>query len=275
MSENLIVPRGKLRRLLSSASFDKDDFLRELARGRASDERLILSNESLSGSFWNTSDVETVATNLASSFPKARVIIILREQMSYLRSVYAFCVTKGRHMPRFGRFVEDNLDDLTRRLAYDRLVEIYHERFSRTNVLVIPYEKLSSDPSGFLNDIKRFCAMELVHDAPKVRMNASIQDTKVLETIRRINRVTHPLVDFENGVKALFDTRNRSLRRQWEHVSVQALVNRVAESFPQREEHRFLIPDAVESILVGAIRESNHRAASLLDWSPSAYGYLV
>ena len=275
MTKNLVIPRGKLRKALSSETFSSDEFLDDIAIGLEDDEGLILSHESLSGRFWDTSDVDIVATNLASCFPAGRVIIVLREQLSYLRSVYAFCITRGRRMPEFGRFVEENLEGLTRRFAYDRLIELYHERFPKSNVLVIPYEKLSHDPSGFLNEIMTFCAMELIHETPRERKNASIREREVLETIRRINRVTHGLIYVENGVKALLGSGNRSLRRPWEHMTFQSVINRVAGYLPRPEMTDFAIPAAIEPALIRAIRESNGRAASLLEWAPADYGYLT
>ncbi len=123
-------------------------------------ELTILSHEELSGHphGYNTIDPFVVTSNLKQAFPSAKFIIIIRNQFSYLVSLYTFRVAiKGMETRRLERFLsEEGSRGLFEKLEYDRIVEHYFSLFGQKNVLVLPMELLKANAPAFNNAITEF-----------------------------------------------------------------------------------------------------------------------
>jgi len=137
--------------------------LHELADASCRTGRIpVLSCEALSGNphtggWWSG----LVADRLAEALPQARILIVVRRQAEMLASTWRQFVLRGgtRSAPRYLR------EDPQRRLLpgfrfghfeYDRLVEAYQGRFGPAQVKVLAFERLRSDPEGFVAEIVRF-----------------------------------------------------------------------------------------------------------------------
>jgi hypothetical protein len=123
----------------------------------------VVSHERLSGNpHAGAHDAGPICDRLAAVFPGARVLIVIREQVSMVVSNYkqyvkvggpaslagyVAPVRKGRdRVPRF---------DL-RQFEYDAFVERYRQAFGPSSVLVLPFEQLRRDREGFATAIARF-----------------------------------------------------------------------------------------------------------------------
>ena len=151
----------------------------------------ILSHEELSGHPHGYDNICPFATarNLKRAFPKARVLIIVRNQWDYLASIYAFRVLRVGHESRsFERFVnEEGAKGMFNHLEYHRLVEYYHRLFGADHVLVLPMELLSKSPEEFCSQIRTFMhlpAGEINRQGP---INATTKSTFILTCWRPIN----------------------------------------------------------------------------------------
>ncbi len=106
-------------------------------------------------------DSKIIADRLAAAFPNARVLVVIREQTSMLVSVYKEYIREGGAAtfrqyitappgrPRVPLFRFDFWE-------YHRLVGYYQNLFGATNVLVLPYELLQTQPETFLGRIGEF-----------------------------------------------------------------------------------------------------------------------
>lgn len=158
--------RRVLDQVQSSAGFDPDvlhEYVRaEIARtyGRTTYPLTILSHEELSGHphGHHRVDPAAVAANLKEAFPGAGIILVIRDQFAYLRSLYAFRVAiqglETRTPEQF--FREEGRLGLFDKLEYDRLVEVYTARFGTENLLVVPVELLRENPAAFNRAITGF-----------------------------------------------------------------------------------------------------------------------
>jgi hypothetical protein len=104
-------------------------------------------------------DSREIADRLALVFPNARVLVVIREQQSIIRSWYAQYVRDGGVLS-LARFL-DPLEPALVRVPqfsfafyeFDRLVGYYRKVFSAEAVLVLPFELLRSDPRLFVSRI--------------------------------------------------------------------------------------------------------------------------
>ena len=108
-------------------------------------------------------DSQLIADRLHRMVPRARVLIVIREQKSFLRSMYSQYVTDGGDLP-LSRFLNPPEPHLNRVpgwdfdfLAYHRLIGYYRKLFGPERVLVLPFELLTREPRRFITDILRFC----------------------------------------------------------------------------------------------------------------------
>lgn len=129
-----------------------------LPREQASRLVPVVTSEALVGNmFCGGFDAELLAQRLATCFPQAKILIVIREQRQMIRSLYSTAVAWG--VPHtIEDFLTPRGENLSPQfncefLMYDSLVAHYQRIFSKDRVAVIPYELFKSDPSAFLKKI--------------------------------------------------------------------------------------------------------------------------
>jgi hypothetical protein len=127
------------------------------------DLSFVLSHERLSGYPPSGGyDRMLIAQRLAETFPGSRVLIIIREQKSLIRSLYSQFITDGGDLS-LARFLESPEPQLGRMpgfrsevYEFDLLISYYQGLFGRERVLVLPFEMMVQDIGEFLNRISVF-----------------------------------------------------------------------------------------------------------------------
>lgn len=240
-------------------------------RARAAGRTVALSHERFSG--YPSSggrDRGLIAERLATVFPDARILIIVREQRSLIRSMYSQHVTDGG-VESVARFLRTPEPGLVRKPSFglacyefDLLVGAYQRLFGRDRVLVLPVEMLAADPAGFAGAITGFCG----HPAPP------------LETVERANtarpllmqQVQRPLnfLFYHNELSpgALvhvprFHKRYARTRRAFELLSPRWLEKRLDRRLRR----------SIEAFVGNHYAASNARTEQLIGRSLAEYGY--
>jgi hypothetical protein len=120
----------------------------------------VLSHEELSGHPHGYKSISPfiIASNLKACFPNAKILIIIRNQLDYLTSLYSFRVAiKGRETRSFSQFLEEEGNKgLFEHLEYDRLIEHHQELFGKENVAILPVELLKSNHDEFFANLFSF-----------------------------------------------------------------------------------------------------------------------
>lgn len=127
---------------------------------------LVLSGEQLSGNPHSSGlDTPVIAKRLKKVFPSARILIIIREQKTFLLSNYFQYLNAGG-VHNLQKYL--NLEyDMKRpffsphHINYLPLVEMYMKLFSPKNVLVLPYELFKESPRQFINQIGDFVGKKI------------------------------------------------------------------------------------------------------------------
>lgn len=123
----------------------------------------VLSHERLSGYPASGGyDSRLMADRVAEVFPEARILIVIREQLSLIRSVYGQVIADGG-CASLRSFLYTGRSPLARvppfRLGFyefDKIIAYYQQRFGVDNVLAIPYELLRDNHEEFVNRIGAF-----------------------------------------------------------------------------------------------------------------------
>jgi hypothetical protein len=152
---------------------------------------LLLSNEGISGTLWDTRDTGLRnATRVHGLMPAARIVLVVRRQDEMLRSIHAQYVNEGGTRP-LREFVEGGVEGCRfslHHLEYHRLAGRYVELFGQDRVWVVPYEHLRAQRDQFLEGLCEFLGAELTVDVSRARLNHSLSPPS-LWLLRMWNRL--------------------------------------------------------------------------------------
>ena len=152
----------------------------------------MISAERLSGHpFSGGYDSFIIAERIYSCFPKAKIIIVVRNQIDMLRSIYQQLVKEG-YLGNFTDFIKSKRWKGTTFsmdfLEYDLLISKYIELFSEKNVLILVYEDLRKNQQMYLNSISSFLNIEGIdYRSNDDRVNKSLKNTQI-RAMRLINQ---------------------------------------------------------------------------------------
>ena len=177
---------------IAAKKYNKGEMLRFIKTNAPTKwSNLVVSQESLSGHkegnpIWNPFNI---ADNLKETFPKGKVLIVVRNQFDYTLSLYAFRVyNKGiERRSLLGYLNKYAYPGLIEKLQYDKLVSYYFQVFGKKKVLVLPYELLRVDGERFLDQIAKFANVEKKKIELSARINASTKNYYIIEISRIIN----------------------------------------------------------------------------------------
>ncbi|OOZ39521.1 hypothetical protein BOW53_11475 [Solemya pervernicosa gill symbiont] len=123
-----------------------------------------------------------IAENIARTYPGAKIVVVIREQISWAISRYKMNYRGGKTSAGIDELMAEPLE------GYDVMVERYQRLFGRENVLVMPLEMMREDRDGFVNQITRFIGEEQRVDAPDLAVNAAPELLRTVEYERLKNR---------------------------------------------------------------------------------------
>lgn len=148
----------------------------------------VVSNERLCGHPYSGGyDSQLIADRILETLPDARVLIVIREQVASIASIYLQYLKEGGARP-LEAFLEPPAIDRSRPrfdidyYCYDRLIGYYVEEFGTSNVLVLPYEMFQSNAQQFLDSIAEYAGVSLAGDLPVARRHNESHGAATLAT---------------------------------------------------------------------------------------------
>jgi hypothetical protein len=271
--------QSDLTRILVSPhdlEFDAEDARRRLAEARTHDALPgvvdVASLERLSGNPHSGGyDSRAIADRVHASFPDAQVLMVIREQSGMIASSYKQYVRVGGSLPlsaylggdhRGARVPQFRLSHF----AYDRLIAHYQALFGSDRVLVLAYEHLAVDPTGFLAAIAEFAHADVRGEVRTDTVHRS-QSGAAVALKRRLN-----LFLVRDSVNPAAPVRSDRVR-----LGVLSLTNSLDRRLPQRlrdaSERR--LRTQVAAAIDGRFEESNRRTAALTGLDLASLGYRV
>jgi hypothetical protein len=269
--------------------FDPDQARRAFAKptARARDAGLVpvLTTENLVGHPTSGGyNRKEAADRLASVFPDARILVVIREQRAMIVSSYKQYVRKGgaARPERYVRPVKRqglkeplfNLDYF----LYDELIAYYRGLFGENSVLALPYELFAADPYDFTRRIVEFAGANAgdraLADLDYGERENPSSSALGLGVIRPLNgllvgyRGEPPAVSLPGGLQR----RVRPGRRIREQL-LPLLDRRLPGRRKAAAERR--LRDAVGEAIGEHYAESNGRTAGMIGFDLASYGYQV
>jgi hypothetical protein len=228
----------------------------------------VLSNEILTGDqikerYWG----KIVADRIFSTFAKAKILVIIREQKSMILSSYREHVMQGG-TEKLDRFIgtgheKSGFGTICRLdfLEYDLLISYYQKLFGSENLLVLPFELLKNNRQAFLQQILDFVGIKEIKNYSEQPQNIGY-NSLTIEFRRRLNFVVEP---------AYFGSKSPPVT--WR---VAQKLSRVVERVIPSKAHESLekqwkqfIKDRTER----AFNESNQRTCQLIGIDLAKFGY--
>lgn len=114
-----------------------------------------LSGKTDGGGFYS----KDVAHRLHNVFPNSKILIVIREQESFLLSNYFQYLSMGGlfSLKKYLNLSFDTIPHFNPHfINYNHLVREYYNLFGKQNVLVLPYEMFKSSPKTFVNKLAQF-----------------------------------------------------------------------------------------------------------------------
>lgn len=229
----------------------------------------VLSHERLSGNPHSGGyDSKTIAERLAATFPDARVLVVLREQVSMLVSLYKQYVKRGG-AASFERYVgappaRGPLPAFRHDfLEYHHLVGYYQDLFGAANVLALTYELLRKNPAAFLGRLGDF--LEVPATNARARLENVSPSAFSLDLKRHANRYFVRDATNPTPPLAIANANERLLRLCLETDA------RVPGKIRERHEREWR--ERAEREIGGRYATSNALTAQLIDTNLAELGY--
>lgn len=153
----------------------------------------VISAERLSGHPYSGGyDSYLIAERICRCFPDSKIIIVIRNQLDMLISMYQQLVREG-YLGTFKNFINSkhwkgtsfSLDFL----EYDLIVKKYQSMFTDDRVLVLLYEDMRADLVRYVGQISKFLGVDdyAVETGKKDRVNVSLRPNNI-RAIRLVNQ---------------------------------------------------------------------------------------
>lgn len=230
---------------------------------------LTLSHERLSGNAHSGHyDALDIADRLRGLLPMARILIVIREQITMISSIYKQYVRIGGvrsfahySMPgRDGRIPFFNW----RSYEYDLLIDYYRSLFGKSQVHILLFEDLQRDPEGFFRSIADIAGVDFPKGFdPRRVVNPGIPD-RLVEYQRRLNFFT-PTVP-SSSVRDPNPLQTPALR--W----LASVALRLCPGNGRYSEKSLLLQE-VAALVGNRYRPSNLRLSRLLGRDLASLGY--
>jgi hypothetical protein len=240
---------------------------------------LLISHEDFSGSVSGskTQKKYLISERLATAFSNAKVIVVVRRQRDWLKSLYGFRVSlsKKHEVRSFEDFlikrkITENAFD---KLQYDKLVGLYVKHFGRSNLLVLPYESIRKDWAGFQRAVCSFIGVSkvIMFKGTGPIVLASPKNVKIINQMRRWNSGFQKL---RRSTKLLGRSGPKTgAALDAAYSTVKKWLIPILEKYHGRNSEPLQIPTDIEERLQKIIPESNCRLNRMVDIDLAMYEY--
>lgn len=129
----------------------------------------VLSHERLSGNPHSGGfDSKIIANRLKNVFPDAKILIVIREQKSFILSNYMQYLSIGGYKS-ISEYLQTDYDGKipffsAEHIRYYPLIQYYQQLFGTEKVLVLPYEMFKLTPEAFVEKLSQFVGKSIMFD---------------------------------------------------------------------------------------------------------------
>lgn len=233
----------------------------------------VISNERLSGNPHSGGyDASIILERIHNCFPSAKILIIIREQKSWILSNYFQYLTVGGNHS-LDKYLNRTYDNKRpgfspHSLDYHYLIEKYKSNFGNENVLVLPYEMLRSSNQLFFERIGKLVNKDI--DLENLNFDAEYNTAKnqyVNYKLRSLNPFIRP-----SSMNNHFRYSNPTTK--FFAKSTKRLLNKM---IPQRLNDQIIkqLEMDIENWSQARFEKSNELTSKLIETDLRGFGYTM
>ena len=231
----------------------------------------LISHESLhSGPEWFGMDVVGRAYRMKHVFPRARIIIGIRNQLDYIESNYKEYVFLGGKLGFKEFFYESFACNccLLPKLQYDKVISLYRKLFGDDNIHVYLQEELKSDHDETLDELMEFLGVTTSFKPKQEKVNIGLNNFSTC-LLRVLNRVL--AYDFtEQYYRRFMGKANLNEYIRWRAGHLLRLLAQVL--FKKGKKRRLMKKAEIQNI-TDYFSESNKTLSEMLNKNLKRLGY--
>lgn len=201
---------------------------------------------------------DVIASNLKRVYPEARIIIVVRNPMTWFESRYKMLYRGYQTSLPPEAFVREPIE------GYAEAIEKYQALFGAENLLVVPFELLLRDRAGFVAKILDFMGVTKAVDIPAAAENRGVEMRWEVEFERSKKRLRQRL----QGAGPLTKPLYALARTGYELVTKPSLRRRLGD-----ERFRVGLGGETGKALRDHFAAGNRRVESLTGLDLAAFGY--
>jgi hypothetical protein len=230
---------------------------------------IVFSNERLSGIPHSAGyDSKIISERLKNIFPDAKILIVVREQKSFILSSYFQYLSQGASVSLYeyvytrGPLIKPYFSP--GHINYVPLITEYIKLFGEKNVLVLPYELFRESPQKFVAELGIFVdrKIEISPDKFKKRINTK-ENYFTNYHLRKLHRYL------------ALTSNNRSIIVKCIRYLVGIFIKVVQFLVPEKMDHRLLknLKKEIEIFCGQKYLMSNKELSKIINKDLSVYGY--
>ncbi|PLX21806.1 hypothetical protein C0584_01740 [Candidatus Parcubacteria bacterium] len=237
-------------------------------------KKIVISQESLSGHPHGHNapiGFNKIADALKENFPNAKILIIIRNQFEYIKSVYSYSTaTEGMLSCNFENYLNKIGDNyLFPKLQYNILIEYYIKYFGKDRVLVVPMEMIKNK-TEFNNKLMNFFGVSSLPFVNSKKVNTSTKNLCIINFWRPFNYFLKKAVSLLVVLGLIQKEKIRAVKNFYYRFKIISL--------PILEKIFFLsgdlkIPKEREKKLSTIFSKSNKDTENLIDIDLNKYDY--
>ncbi len=252
-------------RYINELEFDPDKFRNETDDILNSKKPVVISIESLSGDVFKRGfNTARNCRYLKELFPRAKILITVREQTTMIDSLYRQYVNQGG-TATFGKFIKlpppKPVSFDPGYLSFDRIIQLYSGEFGNDHVKVALYEQLRQAPADFLKDVTDFIG---------VKEPSSFEKSQAVN--RSLGGFGLGLLRFSNYfLMSPMQPSNVIPGKAWHPLLRKFLQN----NFPASRNKKFVLTPKDLQYFKNYYRESNRKLQNLTGLDVARFGYPI
>lgn len=274
-SKFVVIPRKKyLKEILKKNG--NVELIRQLLPKCVNNENdgspIIISNEIFAGKdFWSIDGATDTADNLYKAFPDAKILILLREQRSYIESAYKYAINNGGYLLEIDKFSSLNKEQIIKKLQYSEFIKLYVNLFGKDNVCVLPYEMLKNNENEFRHKLTGFTGFEYLTDGVSSIKNRSPENWGGINFTRKCNYLLRYVARIERKINN--QVNHNHVRDKKTDIKYYKKIRLIFGKVFYKE-NEYVLPEYMDKQSIELFRDGNRKAEEYLGFSLSEYGYL-
>lgn len=276
LAENFIFDNNL--NLLSSFDYNaeiiKESFQSILKKKDNLNKVFVMSHERLSGHPTSSGfDSSVIANRIKKIFPDGKILVVLREQVSGILSNYFQYLSEGGTLD-LKNYLNTKYDGrrpgfCSNYFKYHYLISFYQKEFGKENVLVLPYELLSSNKIMFIDNISDFVDEEIILESINFNKKYNISKNYYVEyKFRFLNNYIKSSSSLNNSSK-LKIYRLKIIAKKTKQILNYLIPANYNVSLKRKLEKE------IQKWSVGRFEESNKISNMLVDIDLEEFGYIT